>query len=251
MANLFDLRLVFSQIPKILSYLPVTLYLTLAAMLIGWMLGFVIAIVKKNKVPVLSQLAAVFVSVTRGTPIIVQLYLSYFGIPILLKYINYYQGTDYNINAIPSIIFAMVALGLNQSAFDSETIRAALTSVDRGQLEAAKSLGMSNFQVMRRIVFPQALIVALPSLGNSLIALVKGTSLAFTCSIVEMTAEAKILAGNNYRYFEAYCTLAIIYWLLTLLIEKGFYYLERKLQVPEQPPKSRAGSNKKLEGEAL
>jgi polar amino acid transport system permease protein len=244
MTKLFDLKLVFTQIPKLLEYLPVTLELTAVAMIIGWIFGFVIAIVKKNKTPVLSQIATVFVSIMRGTPIIVQLYLTYFGIPIALKYINYYQGTDYNINAIPSIIFAMVALGLNQSAFDSESIRAAISAVDKGQLEAAKSLGMSNFQVLRRIVFPEALVVALPSLGNSLIALIKGTSLAFTCSIVEMTAEGKILAGNNYRYFEAYCSLAIIYWVLTIAVEKVFNFLEKKFSVPEEPPKLKEGNRK-------
>lgn len=242
MTKLFDFKLVFTQIPKLLEYLPVTLELTAVAMVIGWLFGFVIAIVKKNKTPVLSQIATVFVSIMRGTPIIVQLYLTYFGIPIALKYINYYQGTHYNINAIPSIIFAMVALGLNQSAFDSESIRAAISAVDKGQLEAAKSLGMSNFQVLRRIVFPEALVVALPSLGNSLIALIKGTSLAFTCSIVEMTAEGKILAGDNYRYFEAYCSLAIIYWVITIVVEKVFNFLEKKFSVPEEPPKLKTGN---------
>lgn len=239
MPKLFDPKLVITQIPKLLEYLPVTLELTAVAMVIGWFFGFLIALVKKNKIPVLSQLAALFVSVMRGTPIIVQLYLSYFGIPIALKYFNYYHGTDYNVNAVPSILFAMVALGLNQSAFDSESIRAALTAVDKGQLEAAKSLGMSRFQVMRRIVFPEALVVALPSLGNSLIALIKGTSLAFTCSVVEMTAQGKILAGNNYRYFEAYCSLAIVYWLLTVVVEKTFNYLEKRFSVPEEPPRAK------------
>lgn len=242
MANLFDFKLVFTQIPKLLVYLPITLELTAVAMIIGWFFGFIIAIVKKNKVPVLSQIATVFVSIMRGTPIIVQLYLSYFGIPIALKYFNYYHGTDYNINAVPSIIFAMVALGLNQSAFDSESIRAAITAVDKGQQEAAKSLGMSNLQVMKRIILPEALVVALPSLGNSLIALIKGTSLAFTCSVVEMTAEGKILAGNNYRYFEAYCSLAIIYWVLTIVVEKVFHLLEQKFSVPEEPPKLKSGN---------
>lgn len=247
MANLFDIGLVFSQLPKLLTYLPVTLELTVIAMLIGWSFGLVLALVKKNKVPVISQLASAFISVIRGTPVIVQLYLSYFGIPILLKYINYYNGTDYNVNAVPSIIFAIVALGLNQSAFDSEIIRAALTSVDRGQVEAAEALGMSGFQVLRRIIFPEALVVAFPSLGNSLISLVKGTSLAFTCSVVEMTAQAKIMSGNNYRYFEAYCSLAIIYWMLTFIIEKVFFYLEKRFSVPSEAPKSLIASTQNQE----
>lgn len=235
MTNLFDLKLVFSSIPELLKYLPTTLFLTVIAAMIGLLLGLVIAVIRMKNIPVLSQLAVAFVSVMRGTPIIVQLYISYFGIPILLQYINYYRGTEYNINAIPGIVFAMVALGLNQSAFDSETIRAALQSVDKGQIEAAKSLGMSNGQVLRRIILPEAITVALPSLGNSLIALIKGTSLAFTCSVVEITAAGKILAGRNYRFFEAYCSLAIIYWVLTFVLEKVVAAIEKRLQVPEQP----------------
>ena len=235
MTKLFDLQLVFSSIPELLKYLPTTLFLTVIAAIIGLLLGLVIAVIRMKNIPVLSQLAVAFVSVMRGTPIIVQLYISYFGIPILLQYINYYRGTEYNINAIPGIVFAMVALGLNQSVFDSETIRAALQSVDKGQIEAAKSLGMSNGQVLRRIILPEAITVALPSLGNSLIALIKGTSLAFTCSVVEITAAGKILAGRNYRFFESYCSLAIIYWVLTFALEKVVAAIEKRLQVPEQP----------------
>jgi len=236
MAKLFDVKLVFEEIPDLLGYLPTTVILTLTAMVIGIALGLIIAIVKINRIPGLSQIGSIFVSVIRGTPIIVQLYLTYFGIPILLKYINYTSGTNYNINSVPPILFAIVALGINQSAFDSETIRAAIQSVDKGQVEAAKSLGMSDGQVLRRVLLPQAVTVAIPSLGNSLISLMKGTSLAFTCSVVEITAAGKIIAGRNYRYFEIYCSLAIIYWLLTILIERVFRYIEKKAGIPEQAP---------------
>jgi len=233
MTKIFDGWLVFTEIPSILKYLSVTLQLTLFALIIGWVLGLLIALVKIRKVPVLRQICALFVSVMRGTPIIVQLYITYFGIPIILKYYNYYNGTSHNINWIPPIVFAIVALGLNQSAFDSETIRAAIQSVERGQIEAAKSLGMTRLQIFRRILFPQAFNVALPPLGNSLIALIKGTSLAFTCSVVEITAQAKILAGNSYRFFEAYCSLAIIYWFITIILERVFVFAEKKMSIPE------------------
>lgn len=236
MANLFDGTLVFSQIPELLKYLPTTLYLTLIALVIGLTVGLLIAIVRINKIPVLSQIAVAFVSIMRGTPIIVQLYITYFGIPIALKYFNYYHGTNYDVNFIPGIVFAMIALGLNQAAFDSETIRAAIQSVDKGQLEAAKSIGMSGGQILRRVIFPQAGAFALLPLGNSLIALIKGTSLAFTCSVVEITAAGKILAGKNYRYFEVYCSLAIIYWLITLVIERILKVIEKKISIPDQAP---------------
>ena len=206
------------------------------------------AIVKIHNVPILKQISTAFVSVIRGTPIIVQLYLTYFGIPIALKYINYYYGTSYNVNGIPPIIFAIVALGLNQSAFDSETIRAAILSVEKGQVEAAKSLGMNGIQIFKRVIVPQAVTVAIPSLGNSLIALVKGTSLAFTCSVVEITAQGKILAGNSYRYFEVYCSLAIIYFVLTVVIERAFTYIEKKMSVPEDVKEEKKGRLPKKEG---
>jgi len=240
MAKLFDGALVFKQIPDLLKYLPTTLFLTAIALVIGLLIGLLIAVIRINKIPVLSQISAAFVSVMRGTPIIVQLYITYFGIPIALKYFNYYHGTDYDINAIPGIVFAMVALGLNQAAFDSETIRSAILSVDKGQIEAAKSMGMTGLQVLRRITLPQATSVALLPLGNSLIALIKGTSLAFTCSVVEITAAAKITAGKSYRYFEAYCSIAIIYWLITFILERVLVLIEKKTSIPAQPKEVKA-----------
>lgn len=236
MAKLFDIKLVFTEIPEIVRYLPTTISLTLVALVIGIVVGLLIAVIRINKVPVLNQFAVAFVSLLRGTPIIVQLYITYFGIPIALKYFNFYHGTDYDINGIPGFIFAMIALGLNQSAFDSETIRAAILSVDKGQIEAAKSMGMTGGQVLKRVIIPQAASVALLPLGNSLIALIKGTSLAFTCSVVEITAAGKILAGKNYRYFEVYCSLAIIYWIITFVLERILGYVEKKIAIPEQPP---------------
>jgi len=236
--KLFDWQLVFTQIPTILSALPITIELTLIATLIGYVLGLLLALIKINKIPVLRQLAAVYISIIRGTPIIVQLYVTYYGIPLILKYHNMQFGTNYNLNAIPSILFAIVALGLNQSAFDSEVIRAAIQSVDKGQIEAAKTLGMSGGQILRRVILPQSVVVALPSLGNSLISLIKGTSLAFTVAVVDLTAQGRILAGRNFRYFEVYCSLAIIYWLITVVLENVFKILEKKFTIPDQPPVS-------------
>jgi polar amino acid transport system permease protein len=107
MANLFDIKLVFTLIPKILEALPVTLYLTVLSMICGLVIALAVAVIKINKVPVLRQISAVYVSLIRGTPVIVQLYLTYFGIPLILKYINYYNGTSFSINAIPlSLRFA-------------------------------------------------------------------------------------------------------------------------------------------------
>ena len=142
--------------------------------------------------------------------------------------------TDYNINNVPAILYAFVALAINESAFNAEIIRAALQSVGEGQIEAATALGMNYFQTLVRIIFPEAITVALPSLGNSLISVIKGTSLAFTCAVVEMTAQGKLIGGRTYRYFEVYVSLAIIYWVITIIIERGLGFIEKKLAIPEQ-----------------
>lgn len=236
MGKLFDGKMVFTQIPLLLKYLPVTMELAVTAMIASLVLGLLLALVKIKKVPVLKQLVSIYISVIRGTPILVQLYVTYFGIPMLLKYINFKCGTNYNVNGVAPIVYAFVALALNESAFNAEIIRASLESVDKGQVEAASALGMNYFQALIRIILPEATVVALPSLGNAFIGLIKGTSLAFVCSVVEMTAEGKILAGRNYRYFEVYISLAIIYWVITFVLERVISYLEKKLRVPEDAP---------------
>ena len=233
MPNIFDFKLVFTQIPELLKYLPMTLEITILSMILGLIIGLVLAMIKIKQIPVLKRITAIFVSFIRGTPIIVQLYITYYGIPILLKYYNYYNGTNYNLNSIPSLLFVLVAFSLNEAAYNSENIRAAIQSIEKGQIEAAHSLGMTSLQVLRRIIIPEAFVVALPTLGNALIGLLKGTSLAFVCSVVEITAQGKILAGANYRYFEVYVSLAIIYWILTIIIEQIIKFLEKIISIPD------------------
>jgi len=233
MPNIFDIKLVFTQIPELLKYLPVTLEITILSMFLGLIIGLILAMIKIKQIPVLYRISAIFVSFTRGTPILVQLYLTYYGIPIFLKYYNYYNGTNYNLNSIPSLLFVLVAFSLNEAAYNSENIRAAIQSIEKGQIEAAHSLGMTSFQVLKRVLLPEAFVVALPTLGNALIGLLKGTSLAFVCSVVEITAQGKILAGSSYRYFEVYVSLAIIYWVLTIIIEQGIKFIEKRISIPD------------------
>ena len=154
----------------------------------------IFALVKINRVRILYPIQAVL-SVFAGTPLLVQLMLTYYGIPLILKAINQSYGTAFNINAIPAELFAIVALAFNGAAYASETIRAAILSVDPGEIEAARSLGMTNRQVYRRIIIPNAAVVATPTLINSLIGLTKGTSLAFSASVVEIFAQARIIGG--------------------------------------------------------
>ncbi len=231
--NIFDLHTVRIDFWECLNYLPVTIKLAIEAELLSLLVGLIIAVIQMKKVKVLNKLCVVYNSFMRGTPILIQLYVTYYGIPIALKYINYYYGTNYEINGIDKVFFAILALGLNTASFNSVTIRASLESVDRGQIEAAKSVGMTDLQALFRITIPEALEVAIPTLGNSFIGLIKGTSLAFTCAVVEVTAQAKIIAGRNYRYFESYVAISIIYWATTLILELILFLIKKKIHIPD------------------
>ena len=157
--------------------------------------------------------------------------LTYYGIPLILKAINQSYGTAFNINAIPAELFAIVALAFNEAAYASETIRAAILSVDPGEIEAARSLGMTTRQVYRRIIIPNAAVVATPTLINSLIGLTKGTSLAFSASVVEIFAQARIIGGSDLKYFERFITVSIVYWIVNILIEILGRHIERRLDI--------------------
>lgn len=234
MPNLFDFKLVFTEIPELIKYLPITLKIAIISMIFSLLIGLITALIKIKKIPVLRQISTFYVSFMRGTPLIVQLYLSFYGIPIFLQYLNYYKGTHYSTNSISPILFVILAFSLNEGAYSSESIRAAIESVDKGQIEAAHSIGMTNFQALYRIILPEALIVALPTIGNSLIGTIKGTSLAFVCAVVEMTAQGQIMGARTLRYFEMYISLSIIYWIITIIIEHFISFLEKQLKASER-----------------
>ena len=237
MAKLFDFEAVLSQLPEILKYLPTTLILAVSSMILALIIGMLLALIKTKNIPVLKQIAGVYISLIRGTPVIVQLYIAYFGIPMITKYIYQQNGWNYQSSTTSGFVYAIIALSINESAYIAEIFRGALASVNVGQIEAASAIGMTYFQTFRRIIFPEMLSVALPGLGNSFIGLIKGTSLAFVCAVVEMTAQGKIIGGRTYRYFEVYVSLAIIYWVITFVIEQGIRLIEKKMQIPDQVAK--------------
>ena len=199
--KLFSLRAVFDAIPAILKTLPVTLLLTLGGAFFGIILAMIFAVVKINRTRILYPIQALFVSFLRGTPLLVQLMLTYFGIPLLLKAINQKYGTAFNINAIPASVFAIIAFAFNEAAYASETIRAAILSVDPGEIEAARSLGMTNRQVYLRVIIPNA------------------------------AAKAQAIGGADYRYFERFISVSIIYWIVNIVIEQIGRAIEKAMDI--------------------
>ena len=230
MGNIFDLNYMLSTVPQILPYLPVTLGLAFLSAGFGLIIGFLVALVRYFRIRVLSGICKIYVSFIRGTPMLVQLFLVYYGIPILLASINQSFGTNLNVNRIPAVIFAAVAFSLNCGAYMSETIRSAMLSVDAGQLEACYSVNMSTRQAMLRVILPQAFTVALPPLGNSLISMVKETSLAFSISLVDMMAQAKLVGSRSFRFFEVYVVASILYWCVCIFIEQALSFIEKRMR---------------------
>ena len=219
MGKIFDVDFLFSSFWVILTALPTTLTITAAAFFFGLIIGFFSALARIYKTPVLRRIVGFYTSFIRGTPLLVQIYMAYYGVPLLLKALEAYYGWQIDISSIPAIYYVYVAYALNTGAYLTETIRGAIEAVDPGQFEAAQSIGMTGFQMYGRIILPQAFLVALPNLGNTVISLVKDTSLAFSVTVIEIIARSKITAARNLRFFEVFIDAAIIYWISCLAIE--------------------------------
>lgn len=212
----FKLGYLVSVFPIILKYLNITLRLALSALLIALVLGMVLAVIIQFKVKGLYQLSKIYVSFFRSTPFIAQLFLFYYGLSQFSEFIR---------NISPSMAIIIV-LGMNSSAYMAETIRGSINAIDKGQFEACLSVGMTNIQGIRRVILPQAARVAIPSLSNSFIDLIKGTAVGFTIGVQDMMAKAQLEAGTTYRYMEIYIAAIIVYW----VVVSFFTFFQKKLE---------------------
>lgn len=209
------LQSAWASLPTLLAATPITLGFALAAMLLGLPLGFLVALARLSRFAFLRGLSSVFVSFMRGTPLLVQIFVIYYGLPSLGITLNPVAG-------------GIIALTLNAAAYLSETIRAAILSIPKGQREAATSLGLTPSQTMRLIVLPQAARVALPSLSNTLIGLVKDTSLVSVITVVELLRSAQLVIARTFEPFGPYVAAALIYWAISSLLEVVQRRLERR-----------------------
>ncbi|MBQ4866874.1 amino acid ABC transporter permease [Priestia megaterium] len=211
---------------QVVDKLPLTLFMLGLSLFFSLLLGFVIALIRIQKKPVLSKMATIYLSFMRCTPLLVQLFLVYFGLPQLLLLVHI------DINSWSRITFLVIAFSLHTAAPLSEVIRSAYLSIDKGQFEAAYSIGMNYFQSLRRIILPQAFVAALPNLGNATISLLKDTALAFSIGIIDIMGQVRLILGNNYGIgmFEIYVTISLVYWSMCMVIEIIVSYLEKHLK---------------------
>ncbi len=224
-----DITYIFSTIPEIVTKLPITLFIAFSATIIGFLLGILIALVRFFHIKVLSQISTVFISFIRGTPMVIQLYLAYYGLPLLISKIIESAGNEFDINSLPSTLFAIIAFALNTGAYMSESFRSSLMSVEVGQFEACKSLHYSTCDSLRTVILPQAFVIALPTLTSSLLAMIKNTSLAFCITVVDIMAQARIVGSRSFRYFEIYIAVSLLYWPICACLERLLLLLEKRL----------------------
>lgn len=209
----FRIKSFFSYFIKLLPYLKTTFIYVLIALLVGIILGLILTVFKLRKNPFLRTLSIVYTAIFRSVPPVVLLFLVYYGLTAIV------QGNSQN-----RLFYVCVTLTLLSSASISEIMRSSYSSVPHGQYEAGESIGLTNIQIVRRIMLPQAFYFALPNLSSIIIGLLKDGSLAFTIGLVDVFGKANLLNNTTYSKYilEIYTALAAIYWLMAIVIEKVF-----------------------------
>ncbi|OWR29922.1 cysteine ABC transporter permease [Saccharibacillus sp. O23] len=208
--------LIDSLLPMIKAALHYTITLALISFALGLVLAVVVALVRLWKIPVLSQIAGIYVWIIRGTPLLVQLFIIFYGLPNI--------GIEFD-----PFSAAIIAFSLNMGAYNSEVVRGAIQSISNGQWEAAYSLGMTRGQALWRIILPQAARVSVPPLSNSFISLVKDTSLAFTITVIDMFQVAKQIVSTTYESLLVYSEVAVLYLVICTVLNALQSVMEKRL----------------------
>ena len=196
-----------------------TLTISLASVVLGVVFGTILTFLKRSKIKLLKFIASAYIEIVRGTPLLLQIFIVYFGLSNVLK-----------INELFAVI---IALSLNSDAYVSELIRAGIEAVDKGQMEAARSLGMSESMAMRLIVIPQAIKNILPAIGNEFVAIIKESSMASTLGVAELMYAANVVSTRSFNKTETLIMSAVFYFIMTFSLGRLIKYIERRLKVSD------------------
>lgn len=218
----FDFGYMIGVIPQILPYVPVTLLIAVASMVFALIIGMALALARFTQVPVLNQIAATYISLFRGFPTLVHLFIIYYGLPQLIP----------SMTKLSALTAAIIGFALKEASYLAEVFRAALSSVDAGQYEAGLATGLGPWRIYRRFIIPQAAFNALPGTGNIFISLMKETSVVFTLGLTEMFGQAKLIASASFRFFETFVVVGFMYWGIVVLYGAFQSALERRLARP-------------------
>jgi len=221
----------FSFLPQYYMFFingaKITLLLAFFTIILGVIFGLIFCLMRMSKVWPLKALAASYIEFIRGTPFLVQLFLIYYGLPNLGV-----KLPDFSLMGVsfPDFSFAVIALSINSSAYVAEVFRAGIQAIDKGQMEAARSLGLSHVQAMRFIVLPQAFKNVLPALGNEFIIVVKDSSLVSVIGIGELMYSFDTVRGNTFQTFGPLAVVALIYFVMTFTLSKLLGLAERRMR---------------------
>ena len=218
----FNFDLVVTSFPLLLLGAGVTIKITVMSVALGVLIGLFVGIARICRVKPLRFLAAVYVDFFRGTPLLVQIFLFYFAVPVITG------------QRIDPYVAAVGSCGINSGAYVAEIVRAGIQSIDEGQMEAGRSLGMTWAQTMRYIIVPQAFKQVIPPLGNEFIALLKDSSLVSVIGFEELTRRGQLIIARTYGSLEIWTCVAIIYLVMTLSISRFVAYLERRYQIDDR-----------------
>lgn len=221
----FNITFVVKSIVALLQYIPVTLFITAVSICFGLLLGFLLTLGQLAHSKILNSLSIGFVALMRGTPMLLLLLLVYYGLPMLL------MNFKIDISGWKQIVFAILAISINISAYFSETMRSAYLAVSTAQHEAGLSVGMSEQIIIRRIIVPQATAIALPNIGNSIISILKNSSLVYAIGITDIYQKAQSVAASTFgmRQLEVFVAVALIYWVICIAIEVFVAAIEKRL----------------------
>lgn len=218
----FDTQYFFSVFPEILPYFPITLFISIISMFFAMVLGLCIALLRIDKIIIIDQLLALYVSLFRGIPSVVLLFIVYYGLPQLFP----------SLTSMGAMTAAIICFSLKFAAYLSEIFRAGLESVDHGQKEAGLTVGLNYFQLYRDVILPQAFVNALPATGNMFISLLKDSSVAFFVGVSELLAAGKLLTTSSYKFFETYLAVGLVYWAAVVIYSGLQKVLETRLSLP-------------------
>jgi glutamine transport system permease protein len=215
----FKYDVMWESVPVLLNGVKYTIFVTVFGLVIGFVLGAMAGLFKASRSKLLQNLAGVYIESIRGTPLMVQVMFIYFGLPLALGI------------RIPPLTAGIVAIAINAGAYIAEIVRGAIQSIDKGQTEAGRSIGLTHFQNMRYVVWPQAFRRMIPPLGNQFIISLKDTSLLVVIGVAELTRQGQEIIAYNFRAFEVWLTVAIMYFVLTMSIAKALNVIEKRLNI--------------------
>lgn len=218
----FDVDLIVRSIPLLLMGAGITIEITALSVGFGLIIGMFIGMARLSKIWAVKAAATVYVDFIRGTPLLVQIFLIYFALPIVLG------------QRIDPFMAAITACSVNSAAYIAEIFRGGIQSIDKGQMEAGRSLGMSWTQTMHFIILPQAFKRIIPPLGNEFIAMLKDSSLVSVIGFEELTRRGQMIIARTYGSFEIWLTVAVMYLVMTLTISRFVDYLERRYKIDDK-----------------